>query len=77
MTGAPTDFLRPELKMLRSPTNPGDRSIVYEIRFKYQKDNLVSRGILVPPLDVSPILDDVTLVYRTRAMIVRTETDED
>ncbi len=70
------DYLRPELQMLRGTPSPGDRGIVYEILFKYQKENLVTRGIVVPPLDVSPILDDVTLVYRRRAMIVRVETDD-
>jgi hypothetical protein len=74
---APSDYLRPELAVFRPSTSPGDRAVIYEIRFRYQKDNLVARGILVPPLNVSPILDDVTLVYRTRAMIIRTETDDD
>ena len=73
----PQDYLRPELSVFRPATSPSDRAVIYEIRFRYQKDNLVARGILVPPLNVSPILDDVTLVYRTRAMIIRTETDDD
>jgi hypothetical protein len=41
------------------------------------KQGLLKKDAVVPPLNVSPVLDDVTLVYRTHPLVLRMEEDDD
>lgn len=46
----------------------------YAFDFVYDRASVAARGQTPPPLDVSPVLEDVTLTYTTGARILRVES---
>jgi hypothetical protein len=76
---SPLAWLYPEVANYAPGSGPSQDGlcVFYEFRFRYVKTGLLAKGLAIPPLNVSPILDDVTLVYRTRPLILRMEEDDD
>lgn len=49
------------------------RAIDYDFAFVYDRDALIARGVEPPPLNVSPVIEDVTLTYWTGPRVLRFE----
>jgi hypothetical protein len=52
-------------------------SVIYEFEFLYDRDSLTHRGVTPPPLNVTPVLEDVTLTYSRRPRVLRRQIVDD